>query len=85
MGDVALGDVETCAADAGDVGIGKLSFRSRVMGGAVSIGSCSSAYGGVAGCDDSGPPPGVGGPTSEGVRLGVSDAGGGMSVPSVRL
>lgn len=83
LGFCAFGDI--CAADAGDVGVLKLSLRSLVIESAVFavLGTTSArSPGGVVGCEDNGPPPGVGGSTSEGDRLG--EAGGGMSVPSVK-
>jgi hypothetical protein len=73
-----LGDF--CAAEAGDVGVRKLLSRSLAM---LEVGF-SRSVGGVVGCEDSGPPPGVGGSAGEGERCGDS-AGGGMLVPSVRL
>jgi hypothetical protein len=81
LGFWALGDI--CAAEAGEVGVLKLSFRSLVIVFAVLGAGSSRSPGGVVGCEDKGPPPGVGGSTSDGERRG-EDAGGGMSVPSVR-
>ena len=78
FGRCALGDF--CAAEAGLVGVRKLSAWSLVT---LDVGFCCS-NGGVVGCEESGPPPGVGGSASEGERRGES-AGGGMLVPSVRL
>ena len=81
LGFWAVGDI--CAAEAGDVGVRKLSVRSRVIVFAVLGAGSSRSAGGVVGCDDKGPPPGVGGSTSDGERPG-DDAGGGILVPSVR-
>ena len=62
------------------MGVRKLSVRSLLVsvGDVVASGIFSfSLSGGVVGCEESGPPPGVGG-----CRVSV---GGGMLVPSVRL
>jgi hypothetical protein len=85
---------DVCALDAGEMGVRKLSARSRVSdsSGASFLFSVSASAGGgtycadllsgVAGCDVNGPPPGVGGSTGDG---GLGDSvGGGMSVPSVK-
>ena len=83
----AVGE-EVGAFDAGEAGVRKLSARSRVSASnaasflfsfSASIGKyCEDLLSGVAGCDVSGPPPGVGGSTDFG-----DSGGGGMFVPSV--
>ena len=81
FGRCALGDF--CAAEAGDVGVRKLLSRSLAM----LDGAFSCSPGGVVGCEDSGPPPGVGGSAIEGDRRSEksTSVGGGIFVPSVKL
>lgn len=90
-------DVVVCEADAGDMGVRKLSVRicrawlcelgildaMSVSGSGVG-GKAPGNSSGVVGCDVSGPPPGVGGLIALAGDAGGESSGAGMLVPAVR-
>ena len=79
------GEDEYCAAEAGEVGVRKLSVLCLFDSDSISsTGFSLFISGGVVGWEFNGPPPGVGGSAGDGDRYGDS-AGGGMLVPAVRL